>query len=513
MKIKVNKTDWQGAPVSAILEHNEEIIEWNIALYDKIIIKKDYDIFDQINKYWEYLPKATQDQIFAIYKRTKEVFDNTWDSDQLTKELYTLIADLYQFHELTDIRHWVNFHSDLALPRDIDLREVFVESDETPGTRERTYLKEDYKWLVTLSIALRVVIPIWGEFISRTRKETGTVFKEYYAFKLLSYSSIARSEPMERLRIYVEHSLQADKSKAAAVLGGISSEDFPTWILALVLVRCLSIGDVRGLDPTSSLITFIYKYIRQKVQGHDNSFIGMVKDKSFEGQGQEGENNLSKLENYKIKQDIPAGDLAIIEYYMQNIDVLATKICPDVDLALLSESTETVSALESELIWKPQITLIQWVLKPVVPPRGVLHLNKLLCLRAMAVTQTLLWHRGHFELAGLVSAIIQKSDDELQLAGTDSRARIPKDLAEKLDSLFPYARKLSGKQNLVKRQNPATEAIDSVANLFSEHNWRLTLPQEWVSTITGSNSRLYSVPHNIKILLAKLAIAVAERSF
>jgi hypothetical protein len=321
---------------------------------------------------------------------------------------------------------------------------------------------------------------------------------------------------MERLRVYVEKSLPPDKSLAAAILGGaISSEDFPTWMLGLVLVRRLSVGDVRGLDPVSSLVTFIYKYIDQKARGHDNTFIGMVKDKIVEGLGQEGENNLSKLEGYKIKQEIPAGDITVIEHYVEDIYNVALRICPDIDPELVRQSEESTRLLANYQIWQPQMKIMQWVLKPVVPPRGLMYLNKMLALRAMAAAQALLWHRGHFEIAALLSAIEQDNSDAQQLMGTETRARIPKELTEVLDKLYPFSRKPPGKSKAnAKRLNPASEAIDSVAGALNEHAWRLTLPSEWTAKVTGNkNTRRYGVPHDIKVKLANLTIAIAQRSF
>ena len=488
-------------------------IKWSVSLFEKTSFSGEFDIFEQINGYWKHLTPAAQDKIFDIYSRIRDVFDSIWDTNQLTQDLYPLVAELYTFHELAEIRHWIDFRSDLAIPE--GLRDSFKESYETPGTRERTYLKEDYRWLVALSIGMRVMIPIWGEFISRTWREAGTTFKEYYAFKLLAYSSIAKSEPMERLRVYVEHSLPADKSISSAILGGISSEDFPTWILGLVVVRRLSVGDVRGMDPNSSLVTFIYKYIGQKVKGHDASFNGLIKDKIVEGASQEGEANLSKLEGYKVKQEIPAGDIVMMGYYMQNRVALAQRICPDIDLALLDVSANSVKALEMEQIREPQMGLMQWVMKAVIPPRGLMHLSKPLVLEAMAITQACLWHRQHYELAALLSAVPLTNKDELQLGGGNSRARIPKEMVEELATLFPYARRASGsKQKAVRQPSVGAIAVDSMSNLFSEYDWKLTLPPEWVAKVTGNkNNRRYSVPHDVKIKLAQLAISIAKRSF
>ena len=76
------------------------------------------------------------------------------------------------------------------------------------------------------------------------------------------------------------------------------------------------------------------------------------------------------------------------------------------------------------------------------------------------------------------------------------------------------ARRPTGKQKVIKRTNPTAEAIDSMSSLFSEHDWKLTLPPEWVAQITGNkNNRRFAVPHDIKIKLATLSIALAQRTF
>lgn len=508
------------------MRHNGQELKWGVALFEKIeragSFTGEFDIFEQINAYWSYLPQSKQDKIFDVYVRIRAVFDGLMDvfgdevrnTRDLTKALYPLVKELYDLHDLADMRHWYSFHANLPLPSGAGLKESFEETREQSGTRERTYLKEDYRWLVVLSVAIRAMVPVWGEFIFHTRKDTGTTFKEYYAFKLLSYANIFKSEPMERLRVYVEHTLPQDKSKESAILGAISSEDFPTWVLGLVVVRRLAVGDVRGVDPNSSLVTFIYKYIGQKVKSHDNNFIGMVKPKQVEGQAQEGENNLSKLEGYKVKQEIPAGDISMMSFDMSNHVKMATVVCPDLDLTLLHASLRSVRALETEQLQAVQITLTQWVMAEAIPPRGLLHLSKQLVIDAIAIAQACLWHRGHYELAGLISATTQVNNGEISLGGGDSRARIPLEVKAQLSTLYPHPRRQTGKQKSAQPISPGEAAVNAMAVDLGQNDWRLTLPPEWVAKLTGSKSnRRFTVPHDIKIKLANLVIARGSGKF
>lgn len=513
MELEIKRVELLGNKSEASMTHAGMTIQWSISVFEKTSFTGDFDIFEQINGYWSKLPMAIQDKIFNVYQRIRTAFDSIWDTSKLTQALYGLVKELYTYHSLGDVRHWVDFHSNLTIPRSVSL-DTYVESRDTPGSRERTYLKEDYRWLVVLSISMRAMLPVWGEFIHLTKKDTGTTFKEYYAYKLLAHSSISASEPMERLRVYVEHSLPQDKSKAAAILGGLSSEDFPIWVLGLVVIRRLSVGDVRGIDPNSSLITFIFKYIGQKVKSHDSSFIGLVKEKIAEGSSLEGDASLSKLEGYKVKQELALGDVAAISNWLTDVRGAALKVCPDLDLNLLQTSMASVRALENVQIMPPQITLIQWVVGSALPARAMDRLHKHQVLDAMAIAQACLWHRGHFELAALVSATAQSNQEELQLGGGDSRARIPKDMVETLFLLYPHSRRQSGKQKPVRQPSVASANIDSLSIALSKNDWRITLPGEVVLKLTGNkNARRYSVPHDIKVKLAILVIELATSKF
>jgi hypothetical protein len=50
--------------------------------------------------------------------------------------------------------------------------------------------------------------------------------------------------------------------------------------------------------------------------------------------------------------------------------------------------------------------------------------------------------------------------------------------------------------------------------MFSECDWRLTLPADWVVKVTNNrNNRRYYTPHDIKIKLANLVKAIGQRTF
>jgi hypothetical protein len=501
------------------LTHQGQSIDWNISEFKGIIKDLEYDIFEQINAFWKHLPMERQNEIFAIYRQLKDVFGMYYGTSQLTLYLYELVAKLYQLHELEDVKHWIDFHANIYYPA--DLKEHFV-MHEMPGTREGTYLREDYGWLIAISVALRVIFPIWGEFIAQVKEECGTNWKEFHAYQLLSQTRMAQSPHMERLRTYVESMIPSDPKKmdvanSAHIFKGISVEDFPALIMGQVLVRKLAFGDVRGVDPNSHLVSRIFNFIKYKTRGgSDSGFSGIVKEKKVEGQNQDTENQQSKLESCKVKLPVAEGKIAPIRMYARDMRHIAKQIAPDMPPEYLEMSFESVKALENEIHFKPQTLLVMYALRSQkqLQPRGVHHLKISSKLQAIAAAQAIYWHKGYPELAGLVSAIARSNEDVMHLTSTDSKAKIPTPMIEQLSALYKHPRRQPGKQKAPRLPTSAEVAIDLISKQLSEHDWRLTLPAEWVGQLTGNqHDRFYAVPGNIKIKLAQLSIALASRSF
>lgn len=520
MRIDRNQVD--NKPV-AVMSHQGEVIRWNGTIFDGTNILKDEldeaKVFEHINAYWQYQTSTTQDHIFDVYKRIKETFNDVFEQRQLTQDLRTLVAELFQYHDLEKMRYWVDMYAtNIFIPP--AFQDVFASPDSRNITREKTYIKEDYRWLVTLSIALRCMFPVWGEFVELNGSEMGTTYKEYYAFKLLAKSSIFHSEPMERLQAYVANEVPTREANNSAILGGVGTEEFPLWLLGQAVVRRLTIGDISSIN--SNLIANIYTYIFNKVRNIDKTgFVGMVKskEKEYDSAGQEGENNLSRLEGNRIKQNIPAGDVIMLRHATKDAQVerTARQLCPDLDMDLVRASLDSVQALRHAQIREPQIILTQWVMKPVVSPSGIMQNQRTELLNAIAIAQAVLWHKEYYELAALISAVAQSNREEMRFHEPATKTRIPKELQEVLEKLFPYSRypqNSQAKSIQNKKPNAGIIAIESLSNQFREYEWKLTLPIKWIEKITGSTlNTWYSAPHDIRIKVAELGIAIATRTF
>lgn len=491
-----------------IIEHGDASTVWNISSYDKKTIPPEIELCRHINEYWARLPGFRQEKIFGIYSKIYACLKRHSDMQPLVQTLLPLVAQLYEEHALEDISRWMSFHSDISVPP--NFVEEYKESEKKSGTREKTYLQGDYQQLAVLALCLRTMVPVWGEFINKMFREVGNVFKEYRAFQLLSQTPLMHSAPVEKLRMYVNRNIQMNKINPTAIMKGVGSQDYPSWLLSLVVVRRVCVGGLANATPKSNLVTSVFNYVNNKVTTTNSTPFGeVVKAKEFSSGDSNSDLNVSRQEAYKIKQELSQGDVAMLEFYMEDPVHMARLLKPDVDVALLMVFLEGAMALTSEDISRHSIVLTQWVLKPAFPPRGVTQLSKMAAIRAIAIAQTVLWEKGHRELAALMTAIESNLGDELQQGSTGSRSEITKAQMSELTALYPYGR---ASKKTTKVPNVAAVAIELVADMIAKGDWLLSLPESLLASVNKTGIRRYSPPSNARILLADLVIQIAKRA-
>lgn len=523
MELIASKYSPTGNPMEAIVKHHDRELIWNVSwaktssggLGSERTLSQQ-QMFSDLNLFLQTLRPAVHDQLFDLYSRIFQTFEDTHNKNDLADQLKPQIKELFELIDLNALHHWVTFSA-----RTINIPSTLLtqyDTEDVTHTPERTYLRPDYVWLVSLGIVLRAMTPIWGEYILRTQKDVGTQWKEYEAFKLLEQSSIDQSIPMERLRTYIDALIPKDKDLSAAIISGISSAHFPTWVLALTVIRRLIVADLSGQNPNQSLMGSIHRYMSSKITGPQNGFMGIIKDKPMADSSGDIETNLSQLERYRMRQELAAGDIAMMEHYInrfvqrsgppQPCDFTPNSVKGSIyqqlrqtreGAAMLKQSLQAIASLDhsKHRVWPAQIALIQTVIASLIPPRGIEYVSKQAVLNAAAIAQSWLMVRGHHDLAWLITA--RREED--YVGGNQARTRLSRELQEQLDQIYPFAR-MTGGRNPERMKNPGCLAIDEIEALLSQDDWYLTVPSDWL----GSTQRRYSIPQDIKTKLGMLLI-------
>ena len=498
-------------PPEVRITHKGQELNFSVSRFGREIFQK-VNVFEHINRFWDDLPIIQQDRVFDIYKEIQEAYDMHLNRQALTDYITDHVTELMDIHNLTTMNDWISFKTTITIPD--KFVSDYVHDINNNLSREKTYTRSDYKEIVALSLSMRCMIPVWGDYISTTRHDTGNDFKEFYAFQLLRKSYIINSQPILKLRTYIQH-LTVDKHTPDNVLRGISSEDFVYWLLALLCVKRLTIADIRGDNPEANIITYIYKFIVQKIQNRDNNTADSYKEKRFDDKGvANSENKVSTLEKYKIKTNISPGEIVELEFVMRDIVSAAQKLTSRLDMNMFQHSLETCQILMQYEILEPQFTLLSWVFKPVISPRGLYYLDKQIIVNALGALQTVLWARGHRYLALLATCHHITSEREMIVSPIDSKMRLPKEIADEVEKLYPFTRLSTSKKRIDnKNSNIAINDINELAEQLTSYSWRLTADSSLIEQELNSTSRRMTIKPDIKQIIGNLVVEIGSRSW
>ena len=480
--------------IMVIHSPNGEEMIWQMGGYLRAKMASSDTIFRDINDYFSRLSLSRQTAIWNAYSEIYKIIKRVTSVKTMTDRLIIAIERLYVVIQIPEIATWVRKYGNVVYPQSVS-RVVHDEDDTNPN---RTYLQSDYAGLVVLSVALRPMVPVWGEYmmlIRRRGEDIGPLHKEYTALKLLSRSAIIDSPQVERLTRYLEASFASEIDITSVILTTFSSSEIITWLLALVLVRRLSVGKTDTDDNNKSgIISNIHTYVDHTIKGLDKRF-GDYRDKHKTGTSDD-ESNSSRLDAYRVRQTLSIGESAIFTVYAEKAKRMAKRIDPTIPSELRKECVAQLYRHYNTPIKDEHITLVQWVCAAILPPRSIplLHRNSL--LNAMAVTQAALFHWGFLELAHLITAEgARHSDNVVNVRDDKSKAVINNvltPLIKELDTYYPY----SLVDHTTKRSvNPAYASVVRLVSGYSQCDWHSQAP----SIITDANPALVGGDNKIKI--------------
>ena len=540
---------------AAVLSHGDQSTEeWHIQRIKKIIARPEAahpnapptvgeELVSHINRYWEYLDEDIQARIFNCYREIFEVMERVYDPTYMIKEMMPYCTELLNLHDLEAVQQWMAFHGKIQMPPNIEaefvthepkpvvfegaldepeyIRQMGAAASNTedlaanlkPKFAAKTYVIPEYRQLLAMVLVLRVMIPIWGEFLRREQQELGPWHVLTWAYSLISESNLAKSPAAKKLREYVENNIRADQQITfAAQIIGLGKELNPEWLFASVLINRVCIGDISWKQDGSHLVANIYHFVNQQYRQPDGSSFGMsVREKRFDGPDRNQEHSASRLESYRLMEDIPIGVIAVAEKYLSDYKAVAQHLYPAVDLNLVDAFMQTSQGLLSHPVANTPMLLLQWVLSPVISPRALRRTVKRIPILLLPVAQAVLWQEGHKDLAVLLSALPAQGDFEN--ASHFHMDSISQDKLDAIEYNYPYDRIILNSKNKGKQINTVLQTINNTARDIDAHPWKLHVPEFALKeTLAGRVKRgIYFCPSSIRVLLADLVLWHVKR--
>lgn len=491
---------------------NNRAISFRVVTTNKnAFVSQENQIFEYLNKYWETLPVVKQSEIFDLYEELSKIFESIFDHSLLEQALRPMVKKLLSYHMLEHVSSFLNKTVIMVPPLEV----AYQHSVDNQYTRERTYILSDYKKLVTLALSIRCMIPVWHEFLYTIKDQVGDQLKELFALYLLKGNEHFDCEAMNKLEQYITATISKIPNEDVMAMKAVSSDDYPVYLLAQIVVKKLCIGELSSADPMRHIVSFCYKSLVQKVSPRPTSPDKTIRDKKEDGSDismPSDSQERSQLELYKQRFELSVGEISELEFSVRDPYAVFEKLC-SADKELLVDSLSTCTQLLEFPPSDAQTTLLRWAMAPVISPRGIMYVPEPIRIRLMGVVQAVLYAQGFKYLALLSTARKTYSGESLVVASSDSRMGIRPEYVDRLIELYPAMITRTEKQKDIKARYHIFSAIDNFLAKVDMFNWRITASQHLVKEIIGRNTTSLPIIGDIRNEVARYVIHVGQRPY
>lgn len=492
----------------AIIPDVGEEITFDILVY-KLGKSRDTDVFSTVNGYLQTLPRDTRISIYDIYAKAAEVLDRQHYVDRLDSQLEDLLKNLVELIDLQRLSRYIQTDSGIIIPSDV--KTDFADVSDMYG-RSRTYLRHEYIDLLTVLIALRFVLPIWSVYMTLIQEIVASNTRELRAYSLLRKSAIATHPAYARLLVYIEDWFNPTVKTTSATVSGIGRSEIPEWLCALVMVRRLPVIDVTNSGNGPNVINRLSAYVKDSINNLEKKFKERIKSKKQPGESKAVDRDPSFMETYRVKQDIPYGDIVAHDVWLTNILNACRAIVPTIDPQLVAAVLEVTDELELEELAEHNIILTQWVLDNAVPAPIIHALEKRSVVAGMIITQCICHHWKLHTLALLATGINTPRERDTLI---DSHLSIPDDIVKRLEEIYPYQRIPHRSERGSKSKGPTLNygivTVSDMAVKLSKNIRRVRVPRFLTNRDVPVNTKGELItPKNIIVDLAILLIKLDE---
>lgn len=505
------------------VEHGNASLHWNFPPRTWINgSDSNAGVFDQINMYLATLDPTIQQGIFNEYQNIHNVLRSTNrtndECEDLIEAIRPIAKRLFKYINPEHFNNWVWTRLRPTIPQSASA--LVFDPNTMPGTRERTYLHEDYKGLIPLAIILRMACPFWFDFAELTQANLNREHKDMLSYSLIEQAWPAKCPAMKRLEEFVDHTVGADRNNPASILLGIGSDDFVYWALSTLIINRMPVVDVMGTTIETPVVSALYNYIRVRVTtlaSSQPSINNKFTDSSFASD----ENNQSYLEGFRSRIELTVGQEAYGDYYLERelelieqgcVDptMLIQRVAPGIDYALVTDALQSVKKLETAYVTEQQINIAAWLFHPYSQARATSNFKSGRIRSLLALAQAVLLHHGKEDLAILVTGNYERTQVE---EGThvigEAIATLRASEKELYRKIFPLEKR---SRNLRKVENFVMENVYDMVLSLQDYDINCTFSAATLTRLRGNNpNRRYFLRRDAVTMFMEYVKWLAER--
>ncbi|MNY11370.1 hypothetical protein D3C86_1443970 [compost metagenome] len=186
------------------------------------------------------------------------------------------------------------------------------------------------------------------------------------------------------------------------------------------------------------------------------------------------EDNSSVWSMYKMKEAITAGELTLIQLYVNEYHTCAAAIDPNFQPERLQAAIAHIATIEDFNPTRAQKGLAAWIMSTVIAGVVIDMFDMETLKNNMAVAQTILWEWGFLDLAIMLTARKDASAITTEL----SKAKVSQNHRDVLDVINPYMMPDPKRDDQLFIANSAVRGIEEIIKEFMRSDWFIDCPKQ-----------------------------------
>jgi len=465
-------------------------------------------IFTILNSYIEYKGPKFRDELFSRNEKGKNIL-----IEYLTADTYNIpyktVHNILDMFDINDVKKFIKDRKLVTPPTTLpDQYDTNIDKNER-GSREQTYLKEDYYDFIALITILKSTLGIVGEYaFMKSTVLNKNIYKEFILLNFYRSHPIFQTPPFVKLLAsiskLVERLFKDSKNTALRIIEqNVSKENLPLHVLALVVIQKLLFNDELSDTDVKNTITKVYSFASDKLK-LKNNMGGKFKIRDMVEQDSDSDSE-SVLEKYRKNSDVTPGYIEEYKVATENVFRLARYLNLHFDDAVIEKIWRSLNVLNEKFPIHECILLASWSLKGIADMRCLDYLRIEHIINILTVGVLWALENDHKQAALIMSSYaLTDTGHRVKLS---LRNKIRPELKEKLKELFPYEKTavINGKVSTI---NYVEETINDISKKLMDGSLVSTLPEDIIEEITGTSLRSIIVPENIRNILAEYIIGI-----
>ena len=458
-------------------------------------------LFEILNKFIKYKGDKFHKELFEKYNEIKELLATFVLSDSVTPLPTVIVEDILDMFDIVELKEFISKNRLSPIPTMLkDSYDPTTEINDL-GSREQTYLKDDYYDLIALINILRATLLTIGEYVTMKKDSISQSHKEYLMIHFYIEHKIYETPAFIKLREYINKLLEVAISKSEEfainiITSNIPKREFIPYLLGLVIFQKFILSNDIKDEKDKNVVTKLYHFVTNKIGIKSQNRNNKLSIKTYTGNtnsaNTEGE---SALESFRVSTDITPGQLVEFNYIFADPYFLLQQVgCNNKeDIKLLEEVLPYFNKLRELDIPDESFIIMSWVLKDVIDPRVIDYID-LDLVHGLAVAYVYLNKIDEGFFATLLSTYISKKDNFI--LSVNLKHKITKENLEILEKFYPNHKAVRSKDKITY-SNIILQSITDLVGTISNKNLVSVLPDKYSSIYKNTAGSLV-IPNNIR---------------